>query len=266
MLLPVPRLRAQGRPLGPWRLTHQLVSERDWEGWEPKTAKKVLQFMPVAVKWNVVPDSIRLFLGCENPLIAPSPPRKGQLPIRFSATGATVRVDAKSRRLLIVPTAATVTLWAHKGQALVFKHQFKAIPAPLPILEVFCSTVSATVCFGQRPDSTSTRALTIKAIPARSFASLLPDDARYRVSRYTVTCLRNGVAFGTPRKVDGPQASLAEVGDFQEGDRLQIDVQLVQRMNFRREVESLTMQKQFNVPLFFLKPPSGVPSDSTSGW
>lgn len=138
LLLPVPRLRAQARPLGPWRLTYQM-EQRWWQ--DPDTTKEPVQkWVPKwsyhEVKWDIEPDSIRLFLNCENPLIAPREPRKGQLPIRFTAAGATVRLDAKRYRLLIVPSAAVVTLWAHRGNILVFKHQFQAISPPLPKVEI----------------------------------------------------------------------------------------------------------------------------------
>ena len=134
LLLPMPRLQAQGRQLGPWRLTYEMMDA--WvHGKDTITKELVRGCVPDwtyhEVKWDVEPDLTRLFLNCENPLIAPPQPRKGQHPIRFTAIGATVRLDAKTRRLLITPTATTVTLWAHKGRALVFKHQFIAITPPL---------------------------------------------------------------------------------------------------------------------------------------
>ena len=136
--LPVSPSLAQNRPLGPWRLTYQL--KQRWEhGPDTVTKELVLKWMPNwtyhEVKWDVEPDSIRLFLNCENPLIAPPQPRKGQLPIRFVAAGATVRLDAQNHRLLVAPSAASITLWAYRGRTLVFRHVYKAIPPPLPIVE-----------------------------------------------------------------------------------------------------------------------------------
>jgi hypothetical protein len=222
---PGPDVRAQSRPLGPWRWTTQLVPEGSDDGWgfvNPANHKKVRRAVAVAAPWNTTPDSIRLFLRCENSLIAPLQPRKGQFPIRFSATGATVRVDAKRHRLLITPTTATVTLWAHKGQTLVFKHRFTAIPPPLPYVECWVPNRASSLHSGPGRHIN----LTLKAIPDTYFSTFLPDDARYRVAHYTVTLLRNGISFGAPINSYGPQYNLGEATDFLEGDRLQIDVRL----------------------------------------
>lgn len=263
--LPGPRAWAQGRPLGPWRWTTQLMPEGSDDGWgpvNPANQKKVRRAVAVAAPWNTPPDSIRLFLRCENPLIAPPRPRKGQLPIRFTATGATVRLNANSRRLLIAPTAATVTLWARKGRTLVFKHQFTAIPPPLPEIHCYLGFREAN---DARPGEEGQPTIVMKASDMNELGYFMPDDARYRVSRYTVTLLRNGVAFGTPKTVYGPESILAEAETFfQDGDRLQIDVQLVQRMNFREEIKAVPLQKQFNVPALFSHPTRKLSPDSVS--
>lgn len=245
VLLPAPRLWAQGRPLGPWRLTLQMVSKRaDWDDLGPaKPAEKVLKLVPTAVKWDVVSDSIRLFLNCENPLISPTQPRKGQLPVRFSATGATVRLDLKNKLLLIVPFEAAVTLRAFRGQTLLFQHAFRAVTPPLPTVE---GSYGGAMPTDLRPGE-EWRRLSLRAIPPPEFSSFMPNDAHYRVSRYQVSCLRNNIPLRPPTMMDGPAAVLGHPADFQHCDQIQVDVQLFQRQNFRGEVETLPLSQRIMV-------------------
>ena len=253
LLLPVSRLRAQGRPMGPWRVVHHKTKRTsdDWGVPEKDTTTTWrTELEIVAVTWDSVPDSIRLFLNCENPLIAPSLPRKGQLPIRFTATGATVRLDAKNHRLLIAPSATVVTLWAHRGRTLVFKHQFEAIPPPAPTVTCFYSGTSPT---NHKPGEDWPLSVSIKAIPDVNFATLMPDDARYRAALYRVSYLRNNTPLEPARTIHGPQSTIGNPKDFQKGDLLRVEVQLVNRMNFRGEIEDLPLHKEFVFPVFFIE-------------
>ena len=244
LLLPVPRLRAQGRPLGPWRLTHEL---RDgWvHGTDTITKELVRGCVPDwtyhEVKWDVEPDSICLFLNCENPLIAPPQPRNGQLPVHFTATGGTVRLDAESRKLLIAPFASTVTLWAYRGPSLLFQHTFKAIPPPLPILECYCSLRPVFTTGGRELYTCS-----IKAVPTQEFAQTLNDDARYRVSKSQVTLLRNGNPIHSPIIINWQSVDISELRKLAKaGDQLKIDVNLIERQNFCGDIETVPLQKHY---------------------
>ena len=247
LMLPVPRLWAQGRPLGPWRLTYQTVTEGaigDW-GNGPTPGRKVVRLLPTAVPWNVASDSICLFRNCENPLIAPARPRKGQLPIRFTATGATVQLDTKKKRLFVVPSDSVVTLRAYRGQKLISKRKFSAIPPPLPLIEAWASNRSNDFyCFGPQPDSAFYYfELGVRARPSESFAAFNPSDARYRVSRFQLTLMRGTVVIRKAVMVNRFEAGIKIPRDsIQLGDRIRIDVQQVQRMNFRGVIERIPLQ------------------------
>ena len=255
LLLPAPA-RAQGRPLGPWRLTYEM--EQRWVHGSDTIAKELVQkWVPNwsyhPIHWDIEPDSIRLFLNCENLLIAPALPRSGQLPFRFTATGATVRVDAKSHRLLVAPSAAVVTLYAHKGQALVFKHVFTAIPPPLPQIECYLrDEEKAFYCFGQKPVLTKLNerySISARVTPNMNFAMTMPEDARYRAKYSRATLLRNGIAL-EPAK---PFVRELNLSVFQTpilpGDQIRIDIQSVQRMNFRGHVESIALEAHRLIPV-----------------
>ncbi|GAB3574815.1 GldM family protein [Hymenobacter daeguensis] len=258
-LLPAPPLQAQGRPLGPWRMTHQWVIEgaidaiSDWgQGVTP--GKKVLKLVPTPFRWNVVPDSIRLFLNCENRLIAPARPHKGQPAIHFTATGATVRLDAKKQRLLIAPFDSVVTLQAYKGRTLVSKHKFRAILPPMPLIRAWVRNSSNDFyCFGPQPDSAFYYfELSINARPDESFMAFMPTDARYRVSRFKLTLLRGDTVIRKTQTINFSQAGIKISRDsVRLGNQIRFDVLQLQRMNSKGIIEKIPLQKTIFQPLPF---------------
>jgi hypothetical protein len=89
-----------------------------------------------------------------------------------------------------------------------------------------------------------------RAISNACFAALTPNDAHYRVAAYQVTFLRNGKAMEPSLSITGREFSLSELKTkIQAGDQLQIDVKLVQRLNFQDQIESIPLEKQFIIPI-----------------
>jgi hypothetical protein len=90
----------------------------------------------------------------------------------------------------------------------------------------------------------------LRAVPDAGFATFLPEDARYRVSRYEITLVRGKRPAMPMIPVNGPTVDLSSVvNSAREGDRLFIEVKQVQRMNFQNNTEDVNVSKQFNIPL-----------------
>jgi hypothetical protein len=269
---------AQVRAAGPWRLKYKMIRKRAWDDWSQPasdTTRIVATDSAAAVSgggllniidttttvrsqrqlevvpWNVNPGSITLFIGCQNPFLLPTSPR-GQLPaVRFKAAGATVRLDAKHRRLRLLPSAPLVVLWAYRGQRLLFRHEFKAVPPPRPMIKCY---LSSCVEANDAPpgEKRILRTLTFRAIPDKDFAEMLPEDARYRVARFRARLLRQGKAVElapghlAEKTVQGPQGDMRDLARVsQPGDRLQLDILLVQRQNAQGIIMAVPLIKQF---------------------
>jgi hypothetical protein len=102
----------------------------------------------------------------------------------------------------------------------------------------------------QGTPGTAVRSLTLKAIPDAGFATFLPDDARFRVSRYEVTLVRGKRPAIPTKTISGPTADLSDVvNSYREGDRLYVEVKDVQRQNFQGNVEPVSVSRTFNIPL-----------------
>ena len=260
-------LAAQTRAAGPWRVVNQPIRYKPNEEWggaaewgekpsptanaDTTTAVRVQRKL-YRVRWNVHPDSITLLLGCQNPLLAPTAPRSRLAPVRFMATGATVRLDAKQRLLLLAPSDSVVVVWAYRGQQLVFRHEFKAVPPPLPTVKCFSGDCDATICKGPYKKPEYIRTVTLRAIPDPDFAAILPEDARYRVARFRATLLRQVKAVETApgqlaeKTIQGPQGDMSDLASVSQlGDQLQLDVLLVQRMNSQGIITEVPALKRF---------------------
>ena len=93
--------------------------------------------------------------------------------------------------------------------------------------------------------------MALKAIPDPDFITFMPDEARYRVSRYSVTLLRGDSVVLSPvvRSNANTGIEAAEMlNAAKPDDQLKIEIQLIERMNARGKIEKVYLEKQFLIP------------------
>ena len=189
-----------------------------------------------------------LYFKCGNKLNVSVPALGAQYKPSFSASGASAIQGAKLGDVTLIPNSKEVTLNVSSGGSPIGSQTFQVRPIPKPSIEAFAS--GRPVNDKQGTPGTAIRSFTLKAIPDAGFATFLPDDAKFRVSRYEVTLVRGKrPAIGT-MTFNSPQADLsAVVNAYREGDRLYVEVKDVQRQNFQGNVEAVNMTRTFNIPL-----------------
>ncbi|KUG06210.1 gliding motility protein GldM [Solirubrum puertoriconensis] len=190
-----------------------------------------------------------LYFKCGNKLSVQVPALGPQYKPGFSASGAQVIQGDKVGDVTLVPNSAEVTLNVSSGGNAIGSQTFKVRPIPKP--DIKCVVGGREANEKQGTPITAVRNMSLRAIPDQGFASFLPEDARYRVTRYTVTLVRGKRPAMPTIPVNGPDVDLSSVvNSAREGDRLYIEVQEVRRMNFRGEQEEVPMRgKAFNIPL-----------------
>jgi gliding motility-associated protein GldM len=189
-----------------------------------------------------------LYFKCGNKLTVSVPALGAQYKPGFSASGAAAIPGSKVGDVTLVPNAKEVTLNVSSGGNAIGSQTFQVRPIPKPTIECFVGGRQANE--KQGTPGTAVRSMNLKAVPDAGFATFLPDDARFRVARYEVTLVRGRRPAMPTKTVSGPTADLSDVvNSYREGDRLYIEVKEVQRMNFRNEVEPVSVSKQFNIPL-----------------
>ena len=189
-----------------------------------------------------------LYFKCGNKLNVSVPALGAQYKPGFSASGASVMQGAKLGDVTLIPNSREVTLNVSSGGNAIGSQTFQVRPIPKPTIEAFAG--GRPVNDKQGTPGTAVRSLSLKAIPDAGFATFLPDDARFRVSRFEVTLVRGKRPALPTKVVNGPQADLSDVVNaYREGDRLYIEVKDVQRQNFQGNVEPVSVSRTFNIPL-----------------
>ena len=188
-----------------------------------------------------------LYYKCGNKLSVQVPALGAQYQPSFSASGASV-ITCQKGEVTLVPNAREVTLNVSSGGNAIGSQTFQVRPIPKPSIEAFAG--GRPVNDKQGTPGTAVRSFSLKAIPDAGFATFLPDDARFRVSRYEITLVRGKRPALATKTVNGPQADLSDVVNaYREGDRLYVEVKDVQRQNFQGNVEAVNMTRTFNIPL-----------------
>ena len=227
------------------------VSAEGWGAAKPAQSarKPPCRPRPVTPRYTVAPDSVLLVQRCQNRLAVSAALSRD---VTFSAEGATVVYQARRRQLLIVPKGPTVVLLVKRGPQPLTRLEFEAVVPPLPELKCWLSDMrNAIICRGAVPDTVSQPnrrfELVLRAVPAAAFATAMPVDARYRVGHFLLTVLRGGQPVGSVRPADG-EINLTQLPiRLQAGDQLLVQVQDVQRMNFRGEIERTAYSQQFRL-------------------
>ncbi|MFD2785868.1 type IX secretion system motor protein PorM/GldM [Hymenobacter rubripertinctus] len=203
-------------------------------------SKPVMQIQSASVQ--------ALYFRCGNKLSVQVPALGAQYDPSFSASGAATIKGASKGEVTLVPNAKEVTLSVSSGGNPIGSQTFQVRPIPKP--DVQCWVGGRPVNEKQGTPITAVRNMNMKAVADAGFATFLPDDARFRVSRYEVTLVRGKRPVMQAITVNGPNVDLSSVvNTAREGDRLYIEVKGVQRQNFQGNVEDVNVTKVFNIPL-----------------
>ncbi|WP_080054934.1 type IX secretion system motor protein PorM/GldM [Spirosoma aerolatum] len=206
-----------------------------------------LKTVPLSAEYFVAKPSYQietgtmppLYLGCANKLSIQSPQLGALWNPNFSADGAAVVSSGEKGKITVVPNSANVSLNISNAGSLLGTERFRVNKVPRPTLEIFVGGTRANDPRGV-PVS-SARSVRIQAIPDPSFAAYSPDDAKFRTTGATVSLVR-----GTRRvkftQVGAGGGSIADLAaEAQPGDRLVIQIDGVQRQNFRGEISDVPM-------------------------
>ncbi|UFH53722.1 gliding motility protein GldM [Spirosoma sp. KNUC1025] len=206
-----------------------------------------LKTVPLSAEYFVAKPSYQietgtmppLYLGCANKLSIQSPQLGALWNPNFSADGAAVISSGEKGKITVVPSSSQVALNISNSGSLLGTERFKVNKVPRPTLEIFVGGTRANDPRGV-PVS-SARSVRIQAVADPSFAAYSPDDANFRTTGATVSLVRGTrrVKFATVAAGGGSIADLA--AEAQPGDRLVIQVEGVQRRNFRGEISDVPM-------------------------
>ncbi|MCG8340655.1 MAG: gliding motility protein GldM [Cytophagales bacterium] len=193
--------------------------------------KPVIQVQAAAVQ--------ALYLNCGNELNIQVPILGEQYNPSFTANGATIVPGQGKGLVTVIPKAPEVKLNVYSNNNLLGTQTFKVRTLPKPEIRVTSRGKEVNEKKGIPAPGPTT--LELRAIADKSLREFLPKDARYRVAKWEVTLARGS----RPLKAKRVDAAEVNLNDFiplaREGDRLVIEVEKVERLNFRNEIETVEM-------------------------
>lgn len=190
-------------------------------------ARPVIQIQSASVQ--------ALYRNCGNKLDVQVPALGAAYNPSFKVKGGTSQ-GGKGGKVTIIPTAPNVDLSVYSSGTFIGTQKFrvKSIPKPELVLKSGGKEIDL-----KRGVSKIPREITLQAVPDADFAQFLPQDARYRVTKWEVTLARGARAIET-KKVTTTKANLASfVSKARPGDRIVIEAKEVQRLNFKNEKENV---------------------------
>lgn len=186
-------------------------------------AKPVIQVQSAAVQ--------ALYFQCANELNIQVPALGAIYDPSFSASGGNAIKGAKKGEVTVIPNATEVTINVSSGGNAIGKETFKVRPVPKPMLVPLVNGRPIDVKRGV--PAQSVRAVEIQAVADEGFKQLLPNEARYRVTRWKAYLVRNNQPIDQG-EFSGPTANLTSfAAKAAKGDRVVLEVLDVKRLNYK---------------------------------
>lgn len=189
-----------------------------------------------------------LYLGCANKLSVQSPQLGALWNPSFSANGGSVISSGEKGKITIIPSSARVTLNVSNAGSLLGTNDFRVNKVPRPTIEYY---VGGTKVGDPRGVPVgSARSIRVTAVADESFRNYSPEDANFRVTGITVILARGTRKIGQINLGAGGGSLGNLAAEAQPGDRYSIQVDGVQRRNFRGDISDVPMNPQQTVPLY----------------
>ncbi|MBO0935144.1 gliding motility protein GldM [Fibrella sp. HMF5335] len=187
-----------------------------------------------------------LYLGCANKLSIQSPQLGALWNPSFPAEGATVIQSGERGKITVVPNSQRVRLSVVNAGTTLGSEDFKVNRVPRPTIVYYVGGNRVTDPRGV--PANAARSLRVDAEPDPSFAAYSPQDANFRVTGVTVNLARGTKRVVGPISLGAGGGSLgAMAAEMQPGDRITIQLDGVQRRNFRGEISDVPMGTQLQV-------------------
>jgi len=201
-------------------------------------AKPVIQVQSAALS--------TLYLNCGNKLNIGVPALGTSYNPKFSVRGGT-SIQGKDRGLVtVVPNAPKVTIGVSSDGAKIGDVKFDVQRIPKPDVMVYAG--SKPVNQKQGESISSLRVLRSAAVAEPNFKKQLPDDARYRVTRWTIRLARGPRPIGQPLRATSETVNLSNImKSARPGDRLIVEIDKVLRRNFRGSTEEVNLGEEITV-------------------
>ncbi len=189
-----------------------------------------------------------MYLGCANKLSIQSPQLGALWNPSITASGAEVLQGGGKGKVTVVPNSAQVSVNVSNAGSLLGTETFRVNRVPKPTIEFYAG--GTLVDEKRGVPAAQVRSINVKAVADESFRNFNPEDANYRITGITVNLARGNRRVGSVQ-LSGSGGSIGSLAqEAQAGDRYVVEVEGVQRRNFKGDISDVQMGKPLKqVPL-----------------
>jgi gliding motility-associated protein GldM len=174
-----------------------------------------------------------LYFQCGNELKVNVPALGAAYNPSFQAEGGEVIKGPSKNEIIVVPTASKVVLKVFSDGNLIEPKEFKVKLLPEPKVEVLNGGKPLDTKFGGACPSS----LKARALGDPSIRDVIPKDANYRVTEWTVMLVRGRRQIIPEKTFTSDEISLTDFrAQAKEGDRLIIEIKKIKRRNYKGDI------------------------------
>lgn len=188
-----------------------------------------------------------LYRNCANNLVVDVPALGESYNPVFNVSNA--KSSNKGKTLTIIPnaTARSVELSVSSNGDLIGKKKFKTKGVPKPDIKLYAGGKPVDLAKGI---TAQTRDISVKVIPNAEFAAALPNEAKYRVTKWEILGAKGPRPVGQPKRVTNGQSRINLGRLAREAGRLVVEIKTVVRKNSLGKVEEVKGVSQVvNIPI-----------------
>ncbi len=188
-----------------------------------------------------------LYRNCGNRLSVQVPALGNDYNPKFTMQGGQFRYGNDRGFITVLPTGNEVRLGVYNGGIKIGERSFPVRNVPPPIVKIYVNGNEVDLKKGIIKEIPI---LDIRAVPNPDFARIMPQDSRYKVTACEISLISGGIE----------KASIKDYGNAQikhltrlarKGDYLEVEVEKVERMNFKGDIEVVQSfsPRFFSIPL-----------------
>jgi hypothetical protein len=191
-----------------------------------------------------------LYMNCGNEVNIEVPALGTSYDPTFKAEGAEVIKGAKTGMVTIIPKQRKISVSVSNGGTKLGDQLFDVKNIPAPRLVAYIGSTPVDLSTGIRAIQQGN--LTIKAVPEENFRQLVPNDARYRITKADITLGRGTAAVAALKGANENLDLWAWTSQARPGDRIVIEVKTVVRKTFNdtEEVVTLSGKSTIIIPIW----------------
>ena len=193
-------------------------------------------------------SAFALYKNCGNKVMITAPELGDRFKPTYEIEGGTY-IERAPGLLAVIPTATAVKLTIINEGKVLSEESMRVREIPSPTITILHNGKAINLEEGITDMSGN---LEWRVDPFKDFAKHFPEDARYRVTKWSIAHMRGSEQLNIIR-TGSLRVDLSTFTDVQPGDYLLLKFVEVQRLNYQSKREMVRLNEQSKIRVIFLK-------------